>query len=234
MAGGHRTAAVLANVKELAARLRRHNLTLVAAGAAFYAFLAFVPGLIAFISVYGLVADPAEVQEQVDSIASALPEEVQRFLEFQLTSIIKAGSAEISLTLAIAIVIALWSASGGMAALVQGIQVAHDRREMPGYLKKRARALALTVAAIAFVALVVGIAAFLPSLVDDALGDTGDAIVGVLRWPVLALVMVIGLGLLYRFADPQLSRGWLGFVSPGAIVGTGAWLAASLAFSVYT
>jgi membrane protein len=233
MAGWSRTELV-AFAKELSARLRRHNLTLVAAGTAFYAFLAFIPGLIAFISIYGLIADPADVREQVDAIASALPNEVQRFLEFQLTSIIKAGSAEVSVTLVVAIVIALWSASGGMAALLTGIQVAHERQEPAGYVKKRARALVLTLAAIVVVVVVIGITAFLPSLADEVVGDTGRIAVDVLRWPVLAVVMVFGLGLLYRFADPESRRGWLGFVSRGAIVAAALWLVASILFSFYT
>ena len=232
MAGWSRSEIVTSG-KELSARFRRHNLTLVAAGAAFYGFLALIPGLIAFVSIYGLIADPADVREQVDSVASALPNEVQRFLEFQLTSIIEAGSAEISVTLVIAIVIALWSASGGIAALVSGIQVAHERPEPKGYVKKRARALALTLAAIVFVAIVVGVAAFLPSLADDAVGDTGKVVVDVLRWPVLAVVMVFGLGLLYRFADPESSRGWLGIISRGTVVAAVVWLVASIVFSIY-
>ena len=109
-----RTTSVAAALPE---RLREHNLTLVAAGVAFYAFLAFVPSLIVFISVYGLISDPNDVKRQVHDIASALPKEVQAFLEFQLTSIIKANSASVSITLVIAISLALWSASGGMAAL---------------------------------------------------------------------------------------------------------------------
>src|SRR4051812_18346179 len=107
-------------------RVQEHNLTLVAAGVAFYAFLAFVPALIAFVSIYGLVADPATVTQQVHNSAGALPAEVQRFLVFQLDSIIKANHAGVSITLVVAIVIALWSASGGMAALIAGLRIAHD------------------------------------------------------------------------------------------------------------
>src|SRR4029077_12735229 len=83
----------------LAPRIPEHNLTLVAAGVAFYAFLAFVPALIAFISIYGLVANPNDVTKQVESVASALPQEVQSFLVFQLTSIIDANRAGVSVTL---------------------------------------------------------------------------------------------------------------------------------------
>jgi membrane protein len=116
-------------VARLPPRIREHNLTLVAAGVAFYAFLALVPALIAFISIYGLVADPTDVTRQVEDIASALPAEVQDFLVFQLTSIVEANAAGVSVTLLIAVVLALWSASGGMAALITGIHVAHERDE---------------------------------------------------------------------------------------------------------
>ena len=84
-----------------------------AAGVAFYGFLAFIPALIAVVSIYGLVADPSDVKHQIKSIASALPEEVQRFLNFQLTSIINANRAGVSVTLAISIVIALGARRAG-------------------------------------------------------------------------------------------------------------------------
>ena len=92
-----------------------------------------------------------------------------------------------------------------MAALVTGIQVADERSGATGSAKKRARALGLTLGAIVFLGIVFSIAAFLPALVDDVVGDTGEIIIGVLRWPVLAVVTVLGIGLLYRFADPAVA-----------------------------
>ena len=67
--------------------VREHNLTLAAASR--LRFPALVPALIAFVSMYGLVADPADVQRQVEDVAGALPAEVRDFLVFQLTSIIR-------------------------------------------------------------------------------------------------------------------------------------------------
>jgi membrane protein len=125
-------------------RIREHNLTLVAAGVAFYAFLALIPALVAFISVYGLVANPANVTHQVKNVASALPKEVQNFLVYQLTSIIHANRAGVSITLIVAIVLALWSASGGTAALITGVHVALERDPPKGFVKKRSKALLLT------------------------------------------------------------------------------------------
>ncbi len=214
------------------ARLRAHNTTLVAAGVAFYMFLAFIPALIAFISVYGLVADPADVKRQVNDVASALPEEVQRFLTFQLESIAKASSGTVSVTLAIAVVIALWSASGGMAALTTGLNVAAESNEPTGMVAKRGKAIALTLGAIAFLIVVVFLITALPSVLSEA-GDVGRISMEILRWPILAVVIVVGIGLLYRFAMPTRPRAWLGFVTPGAVVATVGWLVVSAGFAVY-
>ena len=216
-------------------RLRDHNLTLVAAGVAFYAFLAFVPTLIAFISIYGLVADPADVKRQVHDIAAALPAEIQKFLVFQLTSIINAHTASVSITLAIAIALALWSASGGMAALITGVHVAHERDEPKGFVAKRGKALLLTFGAIVFLSVVVFLIAALPPLLSDAgLGKAGRMALDILSWPILAVVMTVGVGLLYRFAVPESAGGWLGFLTPGTVVAVLGWLIVSALFAVYT
>ena len=208
---------------------------MVAAGVAFYAFLAFVPALIAFISIYGLVADPKDVTRQVQDIASALPEEVQEFLVFQLTSITEANRAGVSITLVIAIALALWSASGGMAALITGIHVAHEHDEPKSFVAKRGKALLLTLGAIVFLSVVIFVTAALPPLLSDAgLGTAGRVVFGIVRWPILAAVMIAGIGLLYRFALNDGRRGWLGVVTPGAVVAMLGWLIVSALFAVYT
>ena len=216
-------------------RIREHNLTLVAAGVAFYAFLALVPALVAFISIYGLVANPANVTQQVKNVASALPKEVQNFFVYQLTSIIHANRAGVSITLIVAIALALWSASGGMAALVTGVHVAHERDQPKSFVKNRGRALLLTLGAIVFLSAVIFVIAALPPVLSKVgLGSAGRIAVGTLRWPLLAVVMVVGIGLLYRFSMEDAPRGWLGVVTPGAVVAMAGWLVASALFAVYT
>ena len=217
------------------ARVQEHNLTLVAAGVAFYAFLAFVPALIAFVSIYGLVADPSTVRSQVHGAAAALPVEVQRFLVFQLTSIINANTTGVSLTLVIAIVVALWSASGGMVALITGIRIVHDQGKPRGFVSKRAQALVLTFGAVVFLSAVVFLIAVLPPLLAEAgLGTSSRIVFGVLRWPILGVVMAIGIGMLYRLAVPENGRAGLGFITPGTVVALSGWLIVSAAFGVYT
>jgi membrane protein len=220
---------------QLSPRVRHHNLTLVAAGVAFYAFLAFVPALVALISIYGLVADPNDVTRQVQDIASALPKEVQDFLVFQLSSIVNANRAGVSVTLVIAIALALWSASGGMVALITGIHVAHEREQPKSFIRKRGKALVLTFGAMVFLVIVIFVIAVLPPLLSNAgLGTVGRVVFGILRWPLLAALMVVGVGLLYKFSLKDKPTAWLGIVTPGSIVATIGWLIVSALFAVYT
>ncbi len=215
-------------------RVQEHNVTLVAAGVAFYAFLAFVPALIAFVSVYGLVADPNAVQDQVHRLGDALPAEVQQFLVFQLTSIVKANNTGVSLTLLIAIAIALWSASGGIAALIAGLRIVHNCEPAKG-IARRAKALVLTFGAVIFLTAIVFLVAVVPPLLSDAgMGSSGRIALGILRWPILGIVMAVGIGLLYRFAVPEHAGGYLGFVTLGTVVALVGWLVVSVGFSFYT
>jgi membrane protein len=231
--GAVKRASVVAS--QISARVREHNLTLVAAGVAFYAFLALVPALIAFVSVYGLVADESDVTRQVEDLGSSLPEEVRNFLVYQLTQIVDASSAGVSVAALIAIALALWSASSGMAALVTGIHIARERDEPKGFVAKRGKALALTLGAIVVLGVVLFVIVAVPPLIRDAgLGSAGQVAFEVLRWPFLAAVMVVAIALLYRVSVGDSPSRWLGLVSPGAIVAMGGWVVASGLFAAYT
>ena len=206
--------AVTQVAQQIPERFREHNLTLVSAGVAFYAFLAFVPALIVIVAVYGLVAEPAHIQRQVRDFAGALPDEVQRFIQQQITSIGSASGAGVSITLVIAVAVALWSASGAMAALVTGVNVARDQTEPKSFVKKRAKALALTFGAVVLLVVMMFLIAALPSiLVDAGLGTAGRVVFNILHWPVLAIVMVIGLGVLYRVAVERPKDALFGVVN---------------------
>ncbi len=219
--------------RRLPERMRLHNLTLVSAGVAFYAFLAFVPTLIAVVSVYGLVASPADVSRQVDSFASALPDEVEKFISFQLKSIVESSRTGVSVTLAVALVIALWSASGGMAALITGLHVAQEQEQPRKFVVKRGKALLLTIAAVVLLTIVVFLVAALPGVVDD-LGSAGRTALVIVRWPVLAFVMLVGIGALYRLSVRDARRGRWVLFTPGAVVATLGWIVVSVGFSFYT
>jgi membrane protein len=219
----------------LPTRLREHSLPLVSAGVAFYAFLAFVPTLIIAVAAYGVVADVNDVPRQVHKFAGALPDEVETFIQSQVTRIAKADTAGLSITVVVALLIALWSASGGMAALVQGISVARDQIKELTFVTKRVKGLVLTVGAVVVLSIMLFLITALPATFRDVgPGTHGQVFLEIARWPVLAIVMVVGIGVLYRVSVERPPRVRFGIVTPGTVVATVVWLAASAGFGFYT
>ncbi len=217
------------SVKELGA----DQMPLIAAGVAFYAFLSLVPTLIAATLLYGLVTDPAQVEEQIDSLAGVLPAEAQTLLGEQMTSLASAQEQSLGFGLVVALALALWSASGGTGNLITAVNIAYDEEETRGFVKRKALALALTLGAIVAFAITFSLVAVFPAVVN-ALGLTGPARWGAeaLRWVVVLAVVTIALAVLYRVA-PDRDAAKIRWISLGATVATVAWVVAAIGFSLY-
>jgi membrane protein len=206
---------------------------LLAAGVAFYAFLAIFPTLIAAVLLYGLVADPAEVTQQVRQIGKALPSSAQSMLSDQMTSLTQTSQQALGIGLLIALVGALWSASGGMGNLITAVNVTYDEDESRGFVRRKALSLLLTLGAILFVVLAVSLIAVLPAVMR-ALGlpVALRAVVEVIRWVGLVAAMMVALAGLYRLG-PDRDAPRMRWVSVGAVVVTILWVVASFGFSFY-
>ncbi|MDP9408444.1 MAG: YihY/virulence factor BrkB family protein [Actinomycetota bacterium] len=220
-------------VKRAWAEAKDDNVPLLAAGAAFYTFLALFPTLIAAITLYGLVADPAQVEAQVAGVASGLPAEARTILVDQMRSVAQGSSRSMSFGLVASLLGALWAASGGMANMMKAINLAYDEKETRGFLKLRAVALGLTLGGVVFLVAAVGLVAVLP-VVLDALGLSGVArfAVGAARWLGLVALVMVALAVVYRYA-PDRDNPKFRWTSIGAVVATVLWLVGSAAFSVY-
>ena len=212
---------------------KEDRLPLVAAGVAFYAFLSIVPTLIAVVLIYGLVSDPSEVANQVETYASALPTSAQDLLTEQMTTLAEAPRQSLGIGLVIAVVVALWSASNGTSNMIMAVNHAYGGEQQRGFIKRRAMGLLFTLGAIVFVLVAVALVAALPPIID-ALELPGwvSVVVEVARWIVLLLAVVTALSVLYRWAPEHGSHRWK-WLSFGAIVATLIWVAVSVGFSIY-
>jgi len=220
-------------VVRLKAQLKEDDIPLLAAGVAFFALLALVPTLVAVVSLYGLVADPSDVQRTVDDTLQAAPAEVRDLVSSQLERVIDSSPSGLRVGVFVGLALALWSASSGMKHLMGAITLAYDEVDDRKFLRLRGLALLLTVGAI-----VVALLALAGMVVPDGLDDSGST--GTLRtflqfarWPVLAVVVVLALSVLYRWAPDRDAARWR-WVSPGALLATAVWLVASIGFSIYT
>jgi membrane protein len=212
---------------------QRDQVPLMAAGVAFYSFLALFPAMIAAVLLYGLVRDPQDVEAQSRELTKALPADAASLLTDQLKAIASTPHQSLGLGLLVSLVLALWSASGGVGNIMSAVNIAYDEEETRGFVKRRLLALGLTLGAIVFVVVALALVAAAPAVLDGLIGG------GPLRWALeaarwlgLVVVMAVALALLYRLApdrdDPQLR-----WVSVGAVVATVIWVVASLGFSFY-
>lgn len=218
-------------VKRGWAEAKADQVPLLAAGVAFYSFLAIFPAVIALVLVYGLIADPATIAAQVNSLGGALPEEVRSLIVDQV-SMSSGRQTGAGIGLVVAIAVALWSASGGVGNLMTAISTAYDEEETRGFVKKRAIALVLTLAAILFMVVVLALVAAAPALLNQ-LPVGARAVLQLARWVLLALLITVALAVLYRVA-PDRDAPKFRWVSVGAGVATLLWLLASVGFSIYT
>jgi membrane protein len=220
---------ILARTKQ---QLTEDNLTIVAAGVAFYGFVSVVPALGATIAIYGLVADPANVTDQVMSLASVVPEEVMPMLQEQMKRITtNTGAAGFSAILGV--LIALYSSANATKALISGLNIAYDETEKRGFLKLTLIAMVLTIGAIIAAALAIGLVAVLPSVLKHLnISGTVETVLNIARWPILIGGFISSLAVLYRFGPCRTDAKWR-WVSPGAVVAAILWLIGSLLFSLY-
>jgi membrane protein len=220
--------------KALAAEVKKDNTSMIAAGLAYYAMLAVFPALIAGVSIYALILDPATLTDQLQSIKDAVPGTAYPLIEEQLLDITAGSSSALGLGVGISILATLWTASGGTKSLIKGLNIVYDVEEHRPFLIQRAIAYAMTVGLIVFVVAATSLVTFVPAWLGEiGLEAESRRLIEWLRWPGIFLIVVLGLGLLYKVAPnrPARSSKWL---SPGALTAAVLWVVATLGFSFYT
>jgi membrane protein len=220
-------------LKRAWAENKADNMPIIAGGVAFFGFLSIFPALIAMISIYGLVASPETVTGQVEDLSAQLPQEASQLIEDQLTAITDNSGSALTWGLVVAILAALWSASGGVGNIITAINLAYDEVETRTFVKLKGTALLLTLGAIVFVLITFGLVAVVPVVLDALpLGIVGTILAQVLRWVLLLAVFAGALAVLYRVA-PDRDNAKLRWVSLGSVAVTVVWALVSLGFSFY-
>jgi membrane protein len=223
-------------LKATIAAMRKDRVPLVAAGMGFYWFLSVFPLLIAAIGIIALAHVGSSMVTTInDAIHTALPGEAAGVLTTAVSRAQTQTGGGLA-ALVVSVLVAVWSASSGMAAMQEGLDVAYGQ-ESRKFLKKRLVGIVLILATLVLGGLAMALIVFGTPLgvwVLDHVPD-GHSLVWawtVVRW-VLAIPVIMALfGLFYRLGPnrPQPAASWL---SPGAIVGAGIWVAVSLGFSFY-
>jgi membrane protein len=205
----------------------------VAGGVAFYGFLALFPALAAVISIYGLVADPAQVEGQIMDVAKAMPAASRGLLQSQLHELTSHSGGVLGVGVVVSLLLALWTASRGMSALMTAVGIAYDTEDRRSFIKRTAITLALTLGGIVVVVVAAGAVIVVPAVLGHVrLSGVAEPLINWLRWPAVAVGLMLALAILYRYAPdrPRPRWQWVTWGSAGAVV---LWLASSILFSIY-
>src|SRR3712207_4271630 len=138
--------------KEVALRSWREsskdNVSVVAAGVAFYGFLALVPLLGAMVLLYGLVADPQTVVEHAQALTGVLPQDIARLIADQLLNVVQTSGGKKGLGLLLALALSLWGARNAATSIITALNIAYEEEEKRGFIRVTLLALAMTVGAV--------------------------------------------------------------------------------------
>ena len=219
-------------VRGIAQRMEQTNLSLVAAGVAFYAMFAIFPGLTATIALWSIVADPGVIRSYLTVAEDFIPTDAYAIVLDQILALLAAPRTALGWGTALSVLIALFSARAGVGALVRALNVIHGTRQrntlwalLTGYAMTMAL-VGVMLAALATVVVVPIALRFLP------LGLLNGWLLSALPWGAMLLLMLTALGILYRYG-PNTEGHRDPIMTWGAVMATLSWAAASLAFSFY-
>jgi membrane protein len=211
----------------------RDNLSVVAAGCAFFALAAIFPALSALTLLYGLTTDPTTVEEHFRVLGSVLPPQAYEIVNEQIHRISNTPTETLGWGLVVSLSIALWSANAGTQAMMAALNIAYEEPERRSLFHYYLNALTFTIAGILGTVVLLLAIVYVPLLFAlTGYSQAFELIVSVLRWPLMALFMLLLLAVLYRYGACRRSAKWH-WVSVGSLFAMVVWLIASAAFSLY-
>ncbi|HEX2113529.1 MAG TPA: YihY/virulence factor BrkB family protein, partial [Alphaproteobacteria bacterium] len=171
--------------------MSKDNLSVLAAGVAFYSLLAIFPTLAAAVSIYGLILDPHDVQEQISMVIGIIPEQSRAIITDQLSKITSQPPQGLGFGAIFALLFALWSSSAAVQTLMTGLNVVYDEPERRGFFSFYATAVGLTLGGILFGLTSLSLIAALPAIVKFiGLPQAIETTVLLARWPLLAIAVM--------------------------------------------
>lgn len=209
------------------------NLSIIAAGVAFFGVFAVFPAFAALVALYGLVADPAQVSATLDIAEPVLPPDVFSIFAGQVDQLVRAERSALGIATLISFALALWSARLGVQALMQGLNVVYGETDTRNIVMQYLFSLLLTFVLIQFsiVALLAVVA--VPAVLRFVeLGAVGASIAQIAPPVILGFAVILVIGGLYRYA-PSRSPARKRWITPGALIATVLWVIVSLGLSFY-
>ena len=226
----------VAIVKRAAKEANADHITNLAAALAYYAFLAIPATLLIAAGLFGLIAGPHAVTTVIDKLNGVVPAQATDLLRGSLNRLTQKQGTSITL-IAVGGVLALWSLSGAMQNVMWALNLAYDREETRGFLRRRIAAAGMAIFALMASALALGLLVLGPHLsgwVGKAVGEKTlvEWLWWAAQWPILMLGLLLAFGVIY-YLGPNVEHPKWKFLTFGSVFAVAAWLVASGAFAFY-
>ncbi|MEE1928931.1 YihY/virulence factor BrkB family protein [Streptomyces sp. TRM 70351] len=221
-------------LKQTGKEFKEDNLTDWAAALTYYGVLSIFPALLALVSVLGLIGSSA-IQPMIDNVSSLAPGAVRDILTSMLEQL-QNGQGKAGLAFVLGLAVALWSASGYVAAFMRAGNAVYDIGEGRPVWKTVPTRVGITLVTVVLLAVSAVGVVFTGGLARRAgnvlgLGDTAITVWNIAKWPVLLLLVSVVFSVLY-WAAPNVKRKFR-WVTPGGLLAVLIWLIASAAFGLY-
>lgn len=226
---------LVAVVKRAGKEFKHDNLTDLAAALTYYAVLSVVPGLLVLISILGLLG-PNATQQVMDQVQAIAPGSSADFVHTLITQA-QSNKTSAGVGAIIGVLVALWSASGYVAAFMRASNVIYGIGEGRPIWKTAPIRVGVTLAAVIILvigAVIVVVSGPVAQQIGDVIGagDTALRVWGIAKWPVLLVLVSVLLALLF-WASPNAKQSGVKWVSPGGVLAVLIWVVVSGLFAVY-
>jgi len=224
-----------AALKRTVREFREDNLTDWAAALTYYGVLAVFPAILALVSIVGLLGE-GTTQALIDNLGQVAPGPAKEIFTSAIENLQQnQGAAGIAFVIGLAV--ALWSASGYVAAFMRASNAIYDVDEgRPIWKSLPTRVLTTLVLLLLLAVTAVGVALTggLAEQVGKLLGvdETAVSVWQIAKWPVLIAIVSVMFAILY-WAAPNVKHPRFRWVSPGGLLAVLLWIVASLAFALY-
>ncbi|MFE1553165.1 YihY/virulence factor BrkB family protein [Streptomyces sp. NPDC058718] len=206
-----------------------------AAALTYYGVLALFPALLVLVSLLGIAGESA-TKQVLDNLRKLTPGSARDVIGNAVQQL--QGNAGIgSLMAIVALAVAVWSASGYIAAFIRASNAVYDMPEGRPVWKVLPLRLALTVTLMILAVVSALIVVFTGGMARQAgaalgIGDTALTVWSIAKWPVLVLLVTTMIAILYWAAPNAKGRGFK-WITPGSFLALVIWLVASAGFAFY-